>query len=66
MADGPDNLRKGRSEKPVELVESLANEALRTLAQQRVPGPVVVSEHYIDRLHAAAIERGARARHTTL
>ena len=56
MADGPDNLRKGRSEKPVELVESLANEALKFLARQRVSGRFSVSETYVERLHAAVLD----------
>ena len=56
MADGPDRLRTGRSDKPAELVESLANEALRTLARRRFAGPSVVSEDYVGRLHDAVVD----------
>ncbi len=57
MADGPDNLRKGRSEKPAVLVESLANEALRTLAQKpRGAGLFALSESLLHELYAAILD----------
>ena len=44
MTDGPDRVRKGQRVEAVDTLASLANEALKVLAKQRVEGTVTLGD----------------------
>ncbi|MDD9923354.1 MAG: cobalamin B12-binding domain-containing protein [Boseongicola sp.] len=56
MTDGPESMRKGQRGRSDNPVESLANEALRSLARKRGAGTNVLHEEYVIALHSAVLD----------
>ena len=61
MTDGPERVRKGQSTEGNVPLASLANEALKVLASQRVGGPGSVAEKPMEYLRRSVLRIDARA-----
>ena len=61
MTDGPDRARKGQRSEAVDTLASLANEALKVLAKQRVGGRSSVENKPMEVLLSSILQMDARA-----